>query len=286
MKTKNFVATLAITVGFVCFGTSCNNDNIVATDASLTTTVTDEAQASSLSDAVVSNADTYVNTLGLSGFASPALVKGETETAITIPAITIDKKDSISFPKTITIDFGTSGYIDKHGDTLKGKIIVTIDKMPWKTGATKTVTLVDFYMNGNNIKGTKTVVNNGLNAAKNPSVTVTVADTIIRVDKSTITRNSSRTRERINNGGTPFNYWDDEFSITGSATGINSKGVAYTITITNPLIIWNNYPHFVKGTVTTTTQNRTAVLDFGDGTLDNKATLTINGVSKDIVLRK
>jgi hypothetical protein len=285
MKTRNLLAILAISAGFAFIGTSCTNENSVATDAALSATASDEAQASSLSDAVISNADSYVNALGLSGFSNPSLVKGVAETSVTLPTITIDKKDSISFPKTITIDFGTTGLIDWHGDTIKGKIIVTIDKMPWKTGATKTIKLVDFYINGNNIKGIKTVVNNGLNDAKNPNVTVTVSDTIIRVDKSTIIRNSTRTRERINDGGTPKVYWDDEFSITGSATGINSKGVAYTIKITNPLIIWNNYPHFVKGTVSASTQNRTAVLDYGDGTKDNKATLTINGVSKDIILR-
>jgi len=61
--------------------------------------------------------------------------------------------------------------------------------------------------------------------------------------------------------------------------------VAYTVEITRPLIEYNNFKFFVQGTVTTTTQTKTAVLDYGDGTLDNKATLTINGVTKNITLR-
>ena len=116
-------------------------------------------------------------------------------------------------------------------------------------------------------------------------MTVSVSDTIVRVDKSTIIRNSTRTRERIDTNGTPHIFWDDKFSITGSTAGVNAKGVAYTVEITTPLIIYNNYPYFVQGTVTTTTQTRTAVLDYGDGTKDRKATLTINGVAKDIFLR-
>ena len=283
MKTKNLWAIMAITFGFAFLGTSCTNENAVATDASLTTTATDEAQAASLSDAVINTADTYVNTVADNGYTSQMAVKGEVETSGV--TITIDKPDTLKFPKIITIDFGTSGYIDNRGDTLKGKIIIKLSANINLKGATKTITLVDFYVNGNNVKGTKQIVNNGLNAAKNPSVTVSVSDTIIRVDKSTIIRNASRTRERIDNAGTPLNFWDDKFSITGSSSGINAKGVAYTVEITSPLIIYNNYPYFVQGTVSTTTQTRTAVLDYGTGDKDRKATLTINGVSKDIFLK-
>ena len=149
----------------------------------------------------------------------------------------------------------------------------------WRVGATKTVSLVNFYVNGNNIKGGKTIVNNGTGVA------ITASDTIVRVDKSTIIRNATRTRTRISDNGTPKIFWDDEFSISGSTTGVNAKGVAYTVEITSPLIGYNNVKFFVKGTITTTAQTRTAVLDYGDGTRDNKATLTINGKSKDIILR-
>ena len=283
MKKRILPAMLVLAAGFAFFGTSCTSDNNVATDASLTTTATDEAQAASLSDAVINTADIYVNTLADNGYSTPSAVKGQVD--ITGVTITLDKKDSITFPKIITIDFGTTGYIDNRGDTLKGKVIITVSDKIWKPGATKTIKLVDFYVNGNNIKGSKSIVNNGLNAAKNPSYTTTVSDTIIRVDKSTIIRNATRTRERIDNAGTPRIFWDDKFSITGSSSGVNAKGVAYTVAITSPLIIYNNYPYFVQGTVTTTTETRTAILDFGDGTKDRKATLTINGVTKDITLK-
>lgn len=285
MKKRMLPAILVFAAGFAFLGTSCTNDANVATDASLTTTATDEAQAASLSDAVVTTADTYVNSLASNGYSAstPLAVKAEVET----PGytVTVDHPDSVFFPKVVTIDFGTTGYIDSRGDTLKGKVIITLSDKIWKAGATKTIKLVDFFVNGNNVKGSKSIVNNGLNAAKNPSYTTTVSDTIIRVDKSTIIRNATRTRERIDNGGTPKIFWDDKFSITGSTSGVNAKGVVYTVEITSPLIIYNNYPYFVQGTVSTTTQTRTAVLDYGDGTKDRKATLTINGVSKDILLR-
>ena len=275
---------LVIVAGFTFLGTSCSTtESNVATDAALTTTATDEAQAASLSDVVINNADANINTLAANGYTTPQAVKGTVDSSVM--TITVDHPDSTYFPKIITIDYGTTGYVDARNDTLQGKMIITISNKLWKSGATKTIKLVDFYVNGNNIKGTKVITNNGLNADKQPSMTDVVSDTIIRVDKSTIIRNATRTRTRISDNGTPKNTWDDEFSITGSSTGVNAKGVAYTVTITNPLIIYNNYKFFVQGTITTTTQTRTATLDYGDGTKDNKATLTINGVTKNITLK-
>jgi len=284
MKKRNLFSMLVIVAGFTFLGTSCSTtESNVATDAALTTTATDEAQAASLSDVVINNADANINTLAANGYTTPQAVKGTVDSSVM--TITVDHPDSTYFPKIITIDYGTTGYVDARNDTLQGKMIITISNKLWKSGATKTIKLVDFYVNGNNIKGTKVITNNGLNADKQPSMTDVVSDTIIRVDKSTIIRNATRTRTRISDNGTPKNTWDDEFSITGSSTGVNAKGVAYTVTITNPLIIYNNYKFFVQGTITTTTQTRTATLDYGDGTKDNKATLTINGVTKNITLK-
>jgi hypothetical protein len=285
MKKQNFLSLLVIAAGFTFFGTSCTTttESNAATDAALTTTATDEAQAASLSDVVINVADANINTLAANGYSIPQAVKGIFDSSVM--TITIDKPDSTNFPKIITIDYGTTGYIDSRNDTLKGKIFVTISGKLWKSGSTKTIRTVDFYVNDNNIKGVKVITDNGLNAAKDPSMTEDVSDTIILVDKSTIIRNSTRTRVRIDDNGTPKIFWDDKFSITGSTTGINAKGVAYTVEITNPLIIYNNYKFFVQGTISTTTQSRTAILDYGDGTKDNKATLTINGVTKNIKLK-
>ena len=59
-----------------------------------------------------------------------------------------------------------------------------------------------------------------------------------------------------------------------------------TIDDNNPLIITGRYHYFVKGTVVITTENNSAVIDYGDGTKDNLATITINGVTKQFTMRK
>jgi len=280
MKTRSLCSILLICAGFAFFSTSCADDS-VATDESLSLTATDESQAASLGDAVINEAEMYANTLADLGYNDAMAVKGNAE--VLKPTIIVNKKDSVSFPKQITIDYGTGIIV--RGDTLKGQIIITITDKLWKPGATKTVKLVNFYVNSNNIKGIKIITTNALNTAKNPSVTVVVSDTIIRADKSTIIRNSTRTRERISDNGTPKNFSDDKFSITGNGNGVNAKKVVYTVEITKPLIIYNDFRFFVSGTVTTKIKDKTIVLDYGDGTKDNKATITVNGVTKEMTLK-
>jgi hypothetical protein len=193
-----------------------------------------------------------------------------------------------TFPKVITIDFGTTGFIGKRGNILKGKIIVKISNRMLIAGSTRVITYNNFSVNDNVVLGSKTLTYNGLNSEAKPSWTITAKDTINRADGKTVIWNSDRTRTRIDNNGTLTIYWDDTYSITGSSNGVNAKGVAYTMTIepTNPLIIGNGWPFFTQGTVIITTENKTAVMDYGDGTKDAKATITINGVTKTINLRK
>lgn len=282
MKTGNFWATLVVLAGFAVLGTACTSDFSSATDSALAVTASDEAQAATLNDEVVSEADQYVNTAANAGYMA---VKSEENS--TGPTITITPKDSVTFPKTITIDFGTTGFTGKRGNVLKGKLIVVVSDKMWKANSSKTITFDNFYVNDNKVSGMKVITNKGLNTAKNPYWTVVVSDTITRTDGTNVVWNSERTRERVDNGGTPFVVADDKYSITGSSSGVNAKGKSFTMVIddANPLIIYNNYPHFVQGSVTITSETRTAVLDYGDGTKDNKATVTINGKTKTITLR-
>ena len=286
MKRVNLLAILAIAFGLSATMTSCSNEAAVGTDASVMTTASDESQAATVSDAVLSEADQYVTIAANSGYMAAKSIEG---TIVVTPTVTITPKDSITFPKTITIDYGTTGFTGKRGNVLTGKMIVVISDRMWKKNSTKSVTFDNFTVNGNKVAGSKVITNNGLNASKEQSFTVVIKDTMTRAeDGKIVIWNSDRTRTRISNGGTTADASDDEYSISGGSNGINAKGVAYIMVITanNPLITYNNYPFFVQGSVTMTTEKRSALMDYGDGTKDNKATVTINGVTKDITLKK
>jgi hypothetical protein len=77
---------------------------------------------------------------------------------------------------------------------------------------------------------------------------------------------------------------DDAYDITGSANGINRKGNAFTATITTALHVQAGCPYIESGVVEHTVNNKTYTLDFGNGTCDNQATITVNGVSRTITL--
>ena len=153
--------------------------------------------------------------------------------------------------------------------------------------SSRTFKFSNFYVNDNLTEGYKVITYKGLNTDSKLYCTISASDTITRTDGKQIVWNSERVRTRIDDNATPKIYWDDTYSITGSANGINAKGVAYTMVIqdSNPLIIGGGFPYFTKGTVIITTENKTVVVDYGDGTKDNKATLTVKGVTKDITLK-
>jgi hypothetical protein len=284
MKRVNLLAIIAISFCLAATVTSCTSETSAGTDASIATTASDESQAATISDGVIAEADQYLSTAASSGY----MAVKSAEDSVTVPIVTVTPKDSVSFPKTVTIDFGTAGFTGKRGNVLKGKLIVVISDRMWKANSSKTITFDNFYVNGNKVAGSKVVTYKGLNASKNPYSTIVVKDTITRTDGTVVIWNSVRTRERIDNGGTIGDASDDKFSITGGSNGINAKGVAYTMVISanNPLIAFNSYPHFVQGSVTISTEKRTVLVDYGTGTKDDQATITINGVTKNITLKK
>jgi hypothetical protein len=86
--------------------------------------------------------------------------------------------------------------------------------------------------------------------------------------------------------GTPLNLLDDVYTITGNSTGINSNNNSWITEITQPLIRKFGCAWREKGQITLTVKSNsiTAILDYGDGACDNKATVTINGVTIPITL--
>jgi hypothetical protein len=79
---------------------------------------------------------------------------------------------------------------------------------------------------------------------------------------------------------------DDVYLIDGSADGIRPSGITWEREIVNALRKEMNCRWIVSGTVEITPEDRpTRILDYGDGTCDNIATVIINGVTYTITLR-
>jgi hypothetical protein len=95
--------------------------------------------------------------------------------------------------------------------------------------------------------------------------------------------NSDRAREWIEGEGQPWYKW--VYLITGTANGTNANGKSYTVNITAPLKVKFNCEWIVSGTLEIQVENAPLViLDYGNGTCDNIATVTINGQTYTITL--
>jgi hypothetical protein len=77
---------------------------------------------------------------------------------------------------------------------------------------------------------------------------------------------------------------DDVYNITGDRSGSNSQGRTWSGQTVEPLVRKSVCPWLVKGIVNLTVNGRSGVLDYGDGTCDNQATITVNAVPKTITL--
>ena len=281
MKKKKLFTTLFIVGAILLSFSSCKDDeNVTASAASLTATAGDEAQASTINDQILSEVDTYVS-------ANAQLVKPMFTGAVTsVPDITIGKTETTltGALKKITIDFGTTGFTGRHGNTLKGKIIVDLDLRTLLLGSSRTITYENFTINGISVTGSNKITFGGPTTDKHLFWIITGENVITLADGKTITWKAER-RLEFTSGLTTL--WGEGYILTGSASGINAEGKAYTMTIdtNNPLIGSTLYPYITKGSVSVTIGQSTGVIDYGDGTQDNKATLTYSGVTYNFTIK-
>lgn len=281
MNKKNLFTTLLVICTLLLSFSSCKNDeNVTASAASLTATAGDEAQASTINDQILSEVNTHIG-------ANAQLVKPVfAKNGIITPQVIVENTGTTatSVLKKITIDFGTSGFTGRHGNTLKGKIIVNVDLRLLVLGSSRTITYENFTINGISVTGSNKITFGGWTTAQHPFWAITGENTITLADGKTITWKAER-RLEFTSGLTTL--WGEGYILTGSASGINAEGKAYTMTIdtNNPLIGSTLYPYITKGSVSVTIGQSTGVIDYGDGTQDNKATLTYSGVTYNFTIR-
>jgi hypothetical protein len=186
--------------------------------------------------------------------------------------------DSVSTPKVLTLDFGT-GVTCNDGRTRSGKIIITFTGRYRDAGTVITHSFDNYVVNGNKVEGTKTVTNMGLNAQGNSYFKIEVKNAKITTADGVITWES--TRERVwTKGSNTLTILDDEYDVSGTASGKNRNDNTYTIAIENttPLHVKIGCKWIVSGKLAITPEGKpTRTVDYGTGTCDNDATVTING---------
>jgi hypothetical protein len=205
-------------------------------------------------------------------------VAGKGESCATV---TLNNTEPNTFPKIMTIDFGT-GCTSGNGVTRKGKIIATLSGKIRSAGTTITVGFENYFVNGFKLEGTFSITNNSGN--NGPGFTTqTTNGKLTYPDGSYYTRSGTHTlTQTAGAGSATFN--DDVFSLTGSGTTTSSAGNNLTVSITTPLVKKVECKNIVSGVQTFTYNSISGSLNYGEGACDNQATLTIGSYSQQVTL--
>lgn len=277
---KNRIANclmIAAIVGTVL--TACRKDKTIQDEDSDTSSSADNSLAEGIYNDVNNMADQAAD----GSLATYRIV--DREGGILSACATISNDTSVT-PHILTIDFGSSNCLCKDGRNRRGKVMISYEGRYRDAGHIHTITFSDYFVDDNQVLGVKTVTNNGKNTSGNTVFTINVDGKIIKANAGgTIIWKSNRSREWIA-GESTLSWNDDVYLITGSATGTSATGRNFTLTILTALRKEIGCRHFVSGQLSLAPDNKlTRLIDYGNGTCDNEATVTINNKTYTITLR-
>lgn len=280
MKTKSLL--IAIAAASIAF-TSCKKTD--------TATANDEIEATfelSGDQAVADNLTEDANDVFMEAATDNDLMGGKTEEVFQSMGILscaiVQVTPQIGFPKNISIDFG-AGCVSPNGIFRKGKINIVLSDTVRKPGSTAVLTFDGYYVNGFKKEGTITWTNTSNGNVKSWQR---------KVENGKVTAPGGRywlhngIKNVVQTAGynTQGNLLDDVFSITGNSTVTNSNNVSRTATITEALQKKTICENIDKGKITLQGPNHNAVIDFGNGSCDKIATISIDGnPPREILLR-
>ena len=275
MKTNILLLAMAFVGMSVIFNSCKKNEEIEDPVYS-----TEAAQDNALADNLFNDAQKQIDDTHKKQDAS---TKSITDSS-SYPIITIEAGDSTQYVWKATIDFGTDGVEGSDGRVRKGKIVFTTTGRYIDEGTVITGTLIDYSIDDYLIEGTKTVENMGKNSDQQTYFNVDVINGKITDSNGAIrTWETHRVRTWVEGEATTglLGIFDDEYDITGSASGVTVSNKAYTITITEPLRVKVFCKWIQDGNLNlVVTGSPTIYVDYGVGgtsVCDNQAKATIDG---------
>ncbi|MES2131344.1 MAG: hypothetical protein V4506_03285 [Bacteroidota bacterium] len=279
MKTKHITLAI-IAIAIASIFSSCKKKDVEEKDSD-TTSAVDQSLASSTVNDMTNISDEAGRNNSVTSF------RTEESSAILSNCATLTF-DTLAAAKTITVNFGATNCLGNDGRLRRGSVIISFTGRYRDSLTVITVTPQNYFVNDNQVTGTKTITNKGHNPAHHLVYEINANIQIIKANSGgTITWQSLRQREWTAGEGT-LTWQDDMYSITGSASGTTASGGSFQSNITNPLIrnMSNGCRrYFTAGTIAHTPSGKaTRYIDYGNGTCDNQATVTINGNTYPITL--
>jgi hypothetical protein len=186
--------------------------------------------------------------------------------------ITLSPADLNTFPKTMTIDYGTGCTIGAI--TRKGKLIVNLSGRLRNAGTTVATSFENYFVNEYRLEGTFTITNNTANNVLSFITQTTNGKLTYPAGILYYTHNGSHTYTQIG-GSNTATYLDDSWSVSGSGITASSANESLSLDIKTPLIKNVACGAIVSGVQDFKFNNISGSLNFGEGICDRQATLTI-----------
>jgi hypothetical protein len=282
MKTKQLVTLVAI--AFFAFSLSSCKKNTETVIEEIETTFEisgDQAVADNLTQDAV---DVMEEAAGKNNLLGGTPSGSTTTTNNWLPPCVIITITG-NFPaKNIKLDFGT-GCTGPNGVFRKGIINIVLTDSIRNSGSVATITFDNYYINTFKKEGTITWTNNSTPNVRSWNRQVANGK-ITAADGKYWLHTSNMDITQTAGVSTPLNITDDVFSLSGTKTVTNATGKSRTSTTQTPLQKKTSCSNIDQGILKVQGPNHYALIDFGDGTCNNLATISIDGrTARTIVLR-
>ncbi len=273
--TYTTAAFMATVVGFMaCKKDNNNNNNTPAV-------LQDDNFA--MNDAMLEQQFEEVESFADQAYDGNAALKGESVLGGSCATIAVD-----TAKKAIMIDFGKNDCLCRDGRLRRGVVNISYTHGYKDSGSVHTIVFSDYFVNDNQVIGSKTITNRGSSTTGEPYVDIEVDGKIILANnQGTISTVGSRVRTQVEGAGTAIAS-DDVFQIGGSGVYTNAAGKTYLSKTKSPLRKAVSCSWITDGVIEYRYDDITTTIYFGkDGNApcDDQATVATNGASRTITLK-
>lgn len=270
MKLQNFLPALVLVTSLAF--SSCKKESSVDEDNEIETTMELSANQA-ISDNLTEDANDVLMQVAEEKELTGSRLASPSEASFLCATVTVTPVSG--FPKTIMIDFGT-GCTTPNGISRSGIIRVVVSDSLRRPGSSSVMTFENYFVNGFKKEGIITWTNTSTTVTR--SWRREVVDGKITAPGGRFWLHES-IKEVVQVDGlrTPRLPFDDIFIITGTGSVTNANNVTRTSIITEPLQKKVSCRFIDRGRIRFQGPNHFAILDYGNGTCDNAATISIDG---------
>jgi hypothetical protein len=206
------------------------------------------------------------------------------------PVVTVTPKTATdSFPATLTIDFGNG--CTWRGHNMSGKVVLEVSGKVSAGNATMNGSFEQLSVDGNTLSGKINVTTGAAGQSlRNMTFSFTDGKVTTAEGKSVLIASVVATRTQVEGQLTTVStggliaFQDDVFEISFSGNGTGSDGDAFTLSTPTALRRSMTCRWIATGKVEIKSGIKTASIDFGTGTCDDEAIITVAGEVKTVKL--